>query len=97
MLCLVHLIFGILGVVREPRLPLRVVDRLGTDVALRVDDPLGNIMAHGSGNRNIAILRHHPRKEFVAHLALEQLVVSNINQLDKPRAPSRMNLTCTHL
>jgi hypothetical protein len=50
MLLLVHLIFGILGVVREPCLPTCVADRLGTDVVWRVYDPLGNIMAQGSGN-----------------------------------------------
>jgi hypothetical protein len=71
MLLFVHLISGILGVVREPRLPPHVADCLGADVVLRVDDPLGDIIVRGSGNWNIGILRHHPSKELFAHLAFE--------------------------
>jgi hypothetical protein len=36
MLLLVHLIFGVLGVVREPHLPAHVADCLGADVVLCV-------------------------------------------------------------
>jgi hypothetical protein len=56
MLHLVHLIFGVLGEVREPCLPPRVADCLGADVVLHADDPLGNIMACGSRNWNVGIL-----------------------------------------
>jgi hypothetical protein len=62
------------------------VDRLRTDFALCVDDPLGNIMVHESVNQDIGILRHHLIKEIVVHLAFEGLVVAIINRLDKPRA-----------
>ncbi len=58
-----HLILEILGVVREPHLPPCVADCLHGDVVLRVDDPLGHIMAHGSRNRNIGILQHYPRMQ----------------------------------
>jgi hypothetical protein len=68
-----HLILGVLGVVREPRLPPCIVDRLHADVFLCVDDPLGNIVACGSRDWEVWILRHQPLEEFVAHLTLECL------------------------
>jgi hypothetical protein len=39
------LILFVLGVVREPSLPPRIVDHLRSDVVLPVNDPLGNIVA----------------------------------------------------
>jgi hypothetical protein len=39
------LILLVLGVVREPSFPPCIVDHLHADVVLRIDDPLGNIVA----------------------------------------------------
>ncbi len=58
MLLSFHFIVGVPGVVREPHLPPCIADCLHADVVLRVKDPLGNIMAHGSGNRSIGILQN---------------------------------------
>jgi hypothetical protein len=86
MLLSFHLILGVLGVVREPRLPPHIADRLRADVVLRINDPLGNIMARGSRDQEVGILQHHPIEEFVVHLTFEGLVIANVNRLDKPRA-----------
>jgi hypothetical protein len=88
MLLSFHLILGVLGVVREPHLPPCIADSLHADVVLPVNDPLGNIVARGSGYWHIKILQHHPLEKFVAHLAFEGLVISNVDRLDKPRAAS---------
>ncbi len=92
MLGSVCLILGVLGVVREPRLPPRVADHLHADVVLHIDDPLGDILACGSRDREVGILRHHPLEEFVLHLTPECLVEANINRLDKPCAAGRDEL-----
>ncbi len=86
------LILGVLRVVREPRLPPHSAYLLCTDVLLCVDDPLGNIVVHGSGDRDIGILQHHPLEEYATHLALEGLVKANVDRLDKPCAASRDEL-----
>ncbi len=95
MLRSLHLILGVLGVVREPRLPPRVADHLHADVVLCVDDPLGNIVVRGSRDardRDVGILQHHPLEEFVPHLALEGLSKADIDRLDEPRAAGRDEL-----
>jgi hypothetical protein len=92
MLCSLCLILGVLGVVREPRLPSCVADRLHADVVLSVDDPLGNTVVRGSRDQAIGILQHHPLEEFVVHLALEGLVKANVDRLDKPCAAGRDEL-----
>ena len=86
------LILGVLGVVREPRLPPRVADHLHADVVLHIDDPLGDILACGSRDREVGILHHHLLEEFVPHLTLEGLVEANIDRLDKPGAAGRDEL-----
>jgi hypothetical protein len=73
-------------VVREPHLPPSVADCLCADFVLCVDDPLGDLVARGSGIADVGILRHHPIKEFVAHLSFKGLVVAILDHLEKPRA-----------
>ncbi len=51
-----HLILGVLGVVREPRLPPCIADCLHADVFLCVNDPLGDVVACGSRDWEIWIL-----------------------------------------
>jgi hypothetical protein len=85
-------ILGVLGVVRESCLPPRVADHLRADVFLCVNDPLGDVVARGSSDREIWILRHHPLEEFAMHLLLEGLVEADIDRLDKPRAAGRDEL-----
>jgi hypothetical protein len=86
------LILRVLGVVRGPRLPPRIADCLCADFVLHIYDPLGNIVACGSRDRDVGILQHHPLEEFVVHLALEGLAKADIDRLDKPRAASRDEL-----
>ncbi len=62
------------------------MDYLHAEVVLPVDDPLGDIVTHGSRDWEVGILQHHPLEEFVAHLALEGLVKANVNRPDKPCA-----------
>jgi hypothetical protein len=97
MLLSFHLILGVLGVVREPHLPPHVADCLHADFVLRVNDPLGNIVACGSGDRDVAILWHHPIEELVVHLVFEGLVVANVDRLDKPRAAGGDELNIVNL
>jgi hypothetical protein len=85
-------ILGVLGVLREPRLPPCIADCLCADVVLCIGDPLGNIVARGSRDWDIGILGHHPLEEFVAHFSLEGLVEADIDRLDKPCAASRDEL-----
>jgi hypothetical protein len=85
-------ILEVLRVVREPCLPPCIADRLRADVVLRIDDPLGDIVARGSRDRDIGIMHHHSLEEFVPHLTLEGLVEADIDRLDEPRAAGRDEL-----
>jgi hypothetical protein len=87
-----HLILGVLGVVREPCLPPCVSDHLHANVVLCINDPLGNIVVSRSRDWGIGILQHHPLKEFVMHLALEGLVKAGVDRLDEPCAAGRDEL-----
>jgi hypothetical protein len=83
---------GVLGVVRGPRLPPRVADHLHADVVLRIDDPLGDIVACGSRDWEVVILHHHPLEENIPHLTLECLVEADIDRLDETCAAGRDEL-----